>query len=84
MKYRSKNEILVELLEAASAGPIAKTRFMQDGHLSFQQLNIYFPYLMSNELIVESESGRYSLSPKGLVLLKALKSAQDLMPELHA
>ena len=81
MKYRSRTEITVLILEAANGGA-TKTKIMYKSFLSYAQLKEYFSMLIENALI-EYEAGRlnmYRTTEKGLQLLKIYNQIEELIP----
>lgn len=52
--YRSKEEIIVDILRAASDGA-KKTHIMQRANLNPLMFRKYFPVLLENRLIVEAD-----------------------------
>ena len=81
MKYRSRTEITVLILDAANGGA-TKTKIMYKSFLSYAQLKEYFSMLIENALI-EYEDGRvnmYRTTEKGLKLLKIYNQIEELIP----
>ena len=80
MKYRSRTEITVLILEAANGGA-TKTKIMYKSFLSYAQLKEYFSMLIENALI-EYEDGtqKYRTTEKGLRLLKIYNQIEELIP----
>ncbi len=50
MKYRSRTEIVANILDAANGGA-TKTKIMYKAFLSYTQLKEYFSILIENNLI---------------------------------
>lgn len=70
MKYRSRADIVADMLEVAIDGAI-KTRIMYRSFLSFPQLNEYLEILMENGLLEFNEEERkYFTTEKGKHYLK--------------
>lgn len=80
MKYRSRTEITVLILEAANGGA-TKTKIMYKSFLSYAQLKEYFTMLIENGLI-EYEDGtqKYRTTEKGLRLLKIYNQIEEIVP----
>ena len=80
MKYRSRTEITVLILEAANGGA-TKTKIMYKSFLSYTQLKEYFTMLIENALL-EYEDGtqKYRTTEKGLRLLKIYNQIEELIP----
>jgi predicted transcriptional regulator len=69
MKYRSRTDIIVSMLEAARIGQ-TKTKIMYTSFLSSHQLRPYLELVVSNGLLAyDSTKGRYRTTEKGLRLL---------------
>ena len=75
--YRSRDEIIVDILKAASVGA-KKTHIMQRANLNPLMLKKYFPVLLNNDLIVEGEDpdggSMYGLSDEGRTLLNMYRA----------
>lgn len=75
--YRSRDEIVVEILKAASGGS-KKTHIMQKANLNRAMFNKYFPMLLRNGLIVEDDDpdggSLYWLTDEGKEMLKAYRA----------
>ncbi len=84
MKYRSRTEITVLILEAANGGA-TKTKIMYKSFLSYAQLKEYFSMLIENALI-EYEDGMlnmYRTTEKGLRLLKIYNQIEEIIPQIN-
>jgi predicted transcriptional regulator len=70
MKYRSRTDIISQVLLAANGGT-TKTKIMYSAYLSYAQLKEYLSVLLENDLI-EYHQGeqKYKTTPKGLQFLK--------------
>jgi predicted transcriptional regulator len=70
--YRSRDEIIVDILKAASVGA-KKTHIMQRANLNPTMFKKYFPLLLKNNLVVagkDPDGGSvYGLSEEGRELL---------------
>ena len=81
MKYRSRTEITVLILEAGNGGA-TKTKIMYKSFLSYAQLKEYFTMLIENGTL-EYEGGllnTYRTTEKGLRLLKIYNQIEELIP----
>jgi predicted transcriptional regulator len=66
MKYRSRTEIMAQMLLAANKGA-TKSRIMYSALLSYSQLKEYLTFLQSKDLLMyEQGSGLYRLTERGL------------------
>jgi predicted transcriptional regulator len=79
MKYRSRTEIVAQMLEAAIK-PATKTRVMYSAFLSHSQLKEYLEVLHANNLLHYDEKNRvYRTAPKGLNFLELYQQMGDLV-----
>jgi predicted transcriptional regulator len=70
MKYRSRTDLIVSILEAARHGA-TKTKVMYSSYLSSHQLRSYLELVIKNGLLAyDSTRHRYSTTDKGLRLLE--------------
>ena len=70
VKYRSRTDIIVSMLEAARHGG-AKTKIMYSSYLSSHQLRAYLELGIRNGLLAyDSTKQRYRTTQKGLRLLE--------------
>ena len=84
MKYRSRTEITVLILEAANGGA-TKTKIMYKSFLSYAQLKEYFTMLIENGLIEYEEKilNMYRTTEKGLRLLKIYNQIEEIIPQIN-
>jgi predicted transcriptional regulator len=79
MKYRSRTEIVSNILEAANGG-VTKTKIMYKAFLSYAQLKEYLSVLIENNLIEYLEGTQtYKTTEKGLNLLKMHNAIGELL-----
>ena len=72
MKYRSRTEIVCNILDAANGGA-TKTKIMYAAFLSYAQLKEYLSILIENNLIEYSDGTQtFKTTEKGLNCLKML------------
>ena len=70
MRYRSRTDIVSQMLEAANDGA-TKTRIMYSAFLSYEQLKEYLSMLTENGLLEhDQESKMYKTTPKGSKFLE--------------
>ncbi len=83
MKYRSRTDIVSQILEAANGGA-TKTRIMYTAYLSYAQLKEYLSVLLENGLI-EYEEGeqKYRTSEKGIKFMRVYQHMDDLTGQMH-
>jgi predicted transcriptional regulator len=79
MKYRSRTDIVSQILEAANGGT-TKTKIMYKAYLSYAQLKEYLSVLVENGLL-EFEKGNqsYKTTSKGLLFLKTYSQIGGLV-----
>lgn len=79
MKYRSRTDIVSQILESASEGA-TKTRIMYKAYLSYAQLKEYIAVLVENGLLEFEKGGQtYKTTAKGLMFLKTYSQIGGLM-----
>ncbi len=79
MKYRSRTEIVGNILEAAN-GRATKTKIMYKAFLSYVQLKEYLSVLTENNLIEYLEGTQtFKTTEKGLNYLKMHNEIGDLL-----
>jgi len=71
MKYRSRTDIVAEILEAvhSAGGKTTKTRIMYKAFLSYAQLVEYLDVLTKNGLLSLMKDGAYKIEDKGTQFL---------------
>jgi predicted transcriptional regulator len=78
VKYRSKTDIIVSMLEAARF-EATKTKIMYSSYLSSHQLRAYLELVIRNGLFAyDSVKQRYRTTEKGLRLLELYKNVGKL------
>jgi predicted transcriptional regulator len=79
MKYRSRTEIVGNILDAANGGA-TKTKIMYKAFLSYNQLNEYLSVLIENNLIEYLEGTKtFKTTEKGLNFLKMHNAIEELL-----
>ena len=79
MKYRSRTEIVGNILDAANGGA-TKTKIMYKSFLSYAQLKEYLSVLIENNLIECLEGTQtYKTTEKGLNFLKMHREIGGLL-----
>jgi len=80
MGYRSRTEIVCNILEAANGG-ISKTKIMYTAFLSYAQLKEYLTILVDNNLIEYNDGTQtFKTTEKGLNYLKMHNEISELLP----
>jgi len=79
MKYRSRTEIVGNILEAANGGT-TKTKIMYKAFLSYGQLKEYLSVLIENNLIEYRDgANKFKTTEKGLNYLKMHNEIGELL-----
>ena len=79
MKYRSRTEIVGNILDSANGGA-TKTKIMYKAFLSYNQLKEYLSILIENNLIEYLDGTQtYKTTEKGLNLLKIHNEMAELL-----
>jgi predicted transcriptional regulator len=84
VKYRSRNDIIGLLLNAANGGGATKTKLMYSAFISFNQLREYLSLLGENGLI-EYEEGKqtYRTTEKGMRFLNLQNKIEEVAPIIY-
>jgi predicted transcriptional regulator len=78
--YRTRIEIIVEILRTANGGNATRTKIMYQAYLSYFQLKDYLAMLTERDLISYNPDTRtFKTTEKGLMLLEAYNLLVDLM-----
>lgn len=78
MRYRSRTEIIAQMLETARGGA-NKTKIMYCAYISYTQLEYYLEILETSGLLSFHKSDHhYKTSAKGLVYLIAHQQISDI------
>ena len=79
MKYRSRTEIVGNILDSANGGA-SKTKIMYKAYLSYNQLREYLTILIENNLIEYLDGdNKFKTTEKGLNLLKMHNEMAQLL-----
>jgi predicted transcriptional regulator len=80
MKYRSRTEIVSNILNAANGGT-SKTKMMYKAYISYNQLKEYLTILIENNLIKYIDGSQtFKTTEKGLHFLKMYNAIGELLP----
>lgn len=80
VRYRSRTEIVSNILEAANGGA-TKTKIMYKGFLSYAQLKEYLAVLVHNGLLEYKEAeAKFNTTSKGLTFLTIYTQLDLLAP----
>ena len=78
--YRTRIELIVEILKTANGGNATRTKIMYQAYLSYFQLKDYLAMLTERDLISYNPDTRtFNTTEKGLMLLEAYNLLVDLM-----
>ena len=79
MKYRSRTEIVSNILNAANGGA-TKSKIMYKAFLSYTQLKEYLSLLLENNLLEsQQETKVYKTTEKGLKFLRMYNEIGELL-----
>ena len=82
MGYRSRTEIVCNILDAANVGGATKTKIMYTAFLSYAQLNEYFSILVKNNLIEYLDGTQtFKTTEKGLNYLIKYREIGELLQQ---
>jgi predicted transcriptional regulator len=82
MKYRSRNDIISEILEAVNGGTggLTKTKIMYHAFLSYAQMKEYLTVLTETGLLnYDVDTRQFKTTEKGLRLLDTYNQMSDVM-----
>jgi predicted transcriptional regulator len=80
VKYRSRNNIIRDILDAASDGGVTRTKIMYKAYLSFGQLKEYLSVLTDNGLLsYDTHTQTFKITERGLRLLDAYNQMHDMI-----
>jgi predicted transcriptional regulator len=80
MKYRSRTEIVCNILDATNGGGANKTKIMYAAFLSYAQLKEYLSVLIENNLLEYRHGPQtFKTTEKGLNLLKMHNEMGELL-----
>jgi predicted transcriptional regulator len=81
MKYRSRIEIMSQILEAANGGGATRTKIMYKAFLSFIQLREFLMVLTKSDLLsFDRETQTFKTTEKGLRFLDAYNQFLSISP----
>jgi predicted transcriptional regulator len=79
MKYRSRTDIISEILDAANGGT-TKTKIMYKAYLSFGQIKEYLSLLTENNLLnYDAYTQTFKTTEKGLKFLKTYNQMDGMI-----
>ena len=84
MKYRTRTEIVSQILDAAIGGS-TKTKIMYKALLSYAQLTEYLDVLVANKLLAYNDKTQtFKTTEKGLRFLKINEQLSELAPRVSS
>ena len=83
MKYRSRGEILSNILRVVASNKATKTRLMYGAYLSYTQIEEYMGFILQQGLISQvSDTNLYQLTEKGMQYLNLSDEMSQLVTPL--
>ena len=80
MNYRSRDDIVSVILDAANGGGLTKTKIMYQAYLSHDQMKEYLRLLIENGLLgYDVYTRKFKTTEKGLRFLHAYTQMSDVM-----
>jgi predicted transcriptional regulator len=80
MRYRSRTEIISQILESANGGGVTKTKILYKASLSHDQLKEYLTVLTeSNLLRYDGDTHTFKTTEKGLGFIQTYNEIDQLM-----
>ena len=80
LKYRSRFEILSNILKVAASNKASKTRLMYGAYLSYTQIEEYLGFILQQGLISQvSDTNLYQLTEKGMQYLNLSEEISQLL-----
>jgi predicted transcriptional regulator len=85
VKYRSRTEIISEILELVKGDGLSRTKIMYGAYLSFTQLKEYLNVLLYNGMLsYNKNTNKYRVTEKGLDFLKAHNDVSGLLSQFKS
>jgi predicted transcriptional regulator len=82
MKYRSRIDIISQILEVANGGGVTKTKIMYKALLSYAQMKEYLMVLTERDLLsYEGDTQTFKTTEKGLRFLDIYNRIGDMLNE---
>ena len=83
LKYRSRGEILSNILRVVASNKATKTRLMYGAYLSYTQIEEYMGFILQQGLISQvSDTNLYQLTEKGMQDLNLSDEMSQLVTPL--
>ncbi len=82
MKYRSRTEILGQILQCASHGGCTKTKIMYKAYLSYAQMKEYLKFSEERDLIKYEEGTQlYRVTERGMQFLQKYDEIREVVSD---
>jgi predicted transcriptional regulator len=83
-KYRSRTDIISQILEAANGGDATRSKIMYKAFLSYSQLKEYLTVLTESDLLsYDQETHTFKTTEKGLRFLQIYNRISDVIKALQ-
>ena len=80
MNYRSRDDIVSVILDAANGGGLTKTKIMYQAYLSHDQMKEYLTELTETGLLnYDADTRQFKTTEKGLRFLDTFNQISDVM-----
>jgi predicted transcriptional regulator len=84
MKYRSRTDIISQILEAANGNSATRSKIMYKAFISYVQLKEYLTVLTESDLLsYDQETHTFKTTEKGLRFLEIYNQLGDVMKALQ-
>ena len=85
MRYRSRTDIISEILDVANGGSATRTKIMYKAYLSYNQLKEYLMLLTENSLLsYDAYNQTYRTTEKGLRFLDICNQMDDMIKRTYS
>ena len=85
MRYRSRTDIISEILDVANGGSATRTKIMYKAYLSYNQLKEYLMLLTENSLLsYDAYNQTYRTTEKGLRFLDICNEMDDMIKRAYS
>jgi predicted transcriptional regulator len=82
MNYRSRDDIVSVILDAANGGGLTKTKIMYQAYLSHDQMKEYLSVLIENDLLgYDVYTRKFKTTEKGLRFLDTYGQMDDMIKD---
>jgi predicted transcriptional regulator len=84
MRYRSRTDIISQILETANGGDATRSKILYKALLSSSQMKEYLTVLTESDLLrYDQETHTFKTTQKGLRFIEIYNQISDLMKELQ-